>query len=79
MAKELKYLGSITSEIVSIDIIGYIAIVKTIETIGPGNSLRIAVRKPGTRTYNAGTKVSTQYKQRNNYVGLYSYNYSINR
>lgn len=45
MAKGLKYLGSVSANTVSVNIYGYIAVVRTLETIGVGNSFRVANKR----------------------------------
>eukprot|EP01035_Chromulina_nebulosa_P018522 gene18522-24240_t len=42
---DLKYVGSINHEIVSIDVWGYVAIAQIIETVDAGKSLKIAKKK----------------------------------
>ena len=45
LIKYLKYIGKVTQKIVSIEIFGYYAIVKTLESSGQGNYLKIAKKR----------------------------------
>jgi len=43
----MKNVGLISPKILSVHVFGYVAVVKTLEVIGVGNSLRVAKKKPG--------------------------------
>ncbi len=45
MVKESKPMGHISPNIVSVDIHGFIAVVKVVETILPGNELKTLRRR----------------------------------
>lgn len=47
LSKDLKYVGTITPTILSVEVYGYIAVVRTMEVIGTGNYLRVAKKKTG--------------------------------
>lgn len=59
MYKQLKYVGSISPTVVSVDVYGYIAVVKTIETIGVGDALRTARKRISKSSSNYDISDST--------------------
>jgi hypothetical protein len=47
MVKESKPMGSISVEIVSVDVHGFFALVQSVETVLPGNELKLSRKRSG--------------------------------
>lgn len=60
MIKELRYVGTVSAQVVSVEVFGFTTVVRTLESVGPGTDLRRANRndrKPASKLDTKSEKV----------------------